>query len=294
MGFINKQDTDGTKATLLKGELGYDDYTAGGDAGRVYVGNGSSNIALAKINEDTTGNAATADSSAKLTTGRTIALTGDVTATGVTFDGTTNILISTVVTNDSHTHATQYLGLTAKAADSDKLDNLDSTQFLRSDIADIMTAGSLTFNDNIELYFGTGNDASFWCNGVHMYTDLGAGIGNWYIRDGTTTRFTFDDAGDFTATGNVTAYSDKRLKTNIEVIDDALSKVCNLSGYTFDRTDIDAKQTGVIAQEVQAVLPEAVVEDEEGMLSVNYGSMVGLLIESIKELKAEIEELKAK
>jgi len=51
MAFINKQDTNGTKGTLLKGELGYDDYTAGGDTGRVYVGNGSTNIALAKKTE---------------------------------------------------------------------------------------------------------------------------------------------------------------------------------------------------------------------------------------------------
>lgn len=51
MAIINKQDTNGTKATLAKGELGYDDYGAGGDAGRVYVGDGSINIALAKKSE---------------------------------------------------------------------------------------------------------------------------------------------------------------------------------------------------------------------------------------------------
>ena len=48
MAYIQKKDTDGTKAILLKGELGYDDYTAGGDTGRVYVGNGTTNEALAK------------------------------------------------------------------------------------------------------------------------------------------------------------------------------------------------------------------------------------------------------
>lgn len=100
--------------------------------------------------------------------------------------------------------------------------------------------------------------------------------------------------GEILAEGNVTAYSDKRLKTNIEIIDDALSKVCTLSGYTYDRTDMDLRQTGVIAQEVLKVLPEAVVGSEEETYGVNYGAMVGLLIESIKELKAEIEELKVK
>lgn len=102
-----------------------------------------------------------------------------------------------------------------------------------------------------------------------------------------------DDNGNWTAVGNVTAYSDVRVKTNIEVIPDALDKVCSLSGYTYDRTDVDVpRQTGVIAQEVQEVLPEVVIEGEDGRLSVSYGNMVGLLIEAVKELKAEVDQLK--
>ena len=104
--------------------------------------------------------------------------------------------------------------------------------------------------------------------------------------------------------GNVTAYSDRRVKTDIEVIPNALDKVCQLSGYTFLRTDTETedadgnpvaevRQTGVIAQEVLEVLPEAVMENEEGMYSVAYGNMVGLLIEAIKEQQVQIDELKA-
>jgi hypothetical protein len=102
--------------------------------------------------------------------------------------------------------------------------------------------------------------------------------------------------------GNVTAYSDIRVKTNIEHIPNALDKVCQLNGYTFDRTDVTfdehgepetpIRQTGVIAQEVLKVLPEAVMGDEDGHYSVAYGNMVGLLIEAVKELKAEVDELK--
>ena len=92
------------------------------------------------------------------------------------------------------------------------------------------------------------------------------------------------------AGANVTAYSDVRLKTNITRITNALAKVNQLSGYTFDRTDIvTPRQTGVIAQEVQKVLPEAVVGDE--ILAVAYGNLVGLLIEAIKELNAKVENL---
>ena len=102
--------------------------------------------------------------------------------------------------------------------------------------------------------------------------------------------------------GNVTAYSDIRVKTNIERIPDALNKVMQLNGYTFDRTDqgedsatgetLFLRQTGVIAQEVLPVLPEAVIGDEETHYSVAYGNMVGLLIEAIKELNTKIDMLK--
>ena len=93
-------------------------------------------------------------------------------------------------------------------------------------------------------------------------------------------------------TGNVTAYSDKRVKENIEVIPNALEKVLQLSGYTFDRTDVDMpRQTGLIAQEVLKVLPEAVSGSEEEHYSVAYGNVVGLLIEAIKEQQTQIETL---
>ena len=105
-----------------------------------------------------------------------------------------------------------------------------------------------------------------------------------------------DNSGNVTATGNVTAYSDERLKDNILVIDGALEKVSQLRGVTFNRTDTEEpdRQTGVIAQEVEKVLPEAVItaDDEMQTKSVAYGNMVGLLIEAIKEQQKQIDELK--
>ncbi|ALP47337.1 tail fibers protein [Vibrio phage phi-ST2] len=105
------------------------------------------------------------------------------------------------------------------------------------------------------------------------------------------------NGGSVVATGNVTAYSDARLKENVKVIDNALNKVGELSGYTYDkRTSLDSdeftRETGVIAQEVQKVLPEAVMEsDEDHILSVAYGNMNGLLIEAIKELNEKVDSL---
>lgn len=98
--------------------------------------------------------------------------------------------------------------------------------------------------------------------------------------------------GEIVASGNITAYSDKRLKSEVKQIQDALIKVKKLSGYTYLMNGFEDRQTGVIAQEVQEVLPEAVKINEEGLMSVAYGNMIGLLIESIKELDEKVESLK--
>ena len=96
--------------------------------------------------------------------------------------------------------------------------------------------------------------------------------------------------GNVTANGNVTAYSDARLKKDVERIEGALQKVQALRGVTYTRKDSGERQTGVIAQEVQEVLPEAVQEGE--YLSVAYGNLVGLLIEAVKELAMEVQEVR--
>lgn len=107
--------------------------------------------------------------------------------------------------------------------------------------------------------------------------------GNWTLMN--------DNAGNTTATGNVTAYSDIRLKTDIQLIPNALDKVKALRGVTYERIDNGERQTGVIAQEVQAVLPEAVMtmNDDNKTLSVAYGNLAGLLIEAIKELNHKVD-----
>ncbi len=103
---------------------------------------------------------------------------------------------------------------------------------------------------------------------------------------------TLADNGDFTASGNVTAFSDIRLKTDLTKIGDALAKVNLLTGYTYTRTDTGARQTGLVAQDVQRVLPEAVLDGEH--LSVAYGNLMGLMVEAIKELSAKVEALEGR
>ena len=109
---------------------------------------------------------------------------------------------------------------------------------------------------------------------------------------GTTTIMTVDTAGNLTASGDITAFSDARLKKDVNPITHALDKVLALNGVTFTRIANSTRGVGLIAQNVQAILPEAVVVNEDSMLSVAYGNLAGLFVEAIKELKAEINELK--
>jgi hypothetical protein len=99
--------------------------------------------------------------------------------------------------------------------------------------------------------------------------------------------FSLTTTSDIYAGGEVTAYSDVRLKDNIVTIDSALDKIMRLRGVYYTRRDcelgIQKRHVGVIAQEIEEVLPEVVLQDGD-MKSVAYGNIVALLIEGFKEL----------
>lgn len=104
------------------------------------------------------------------------------------------------------------------------------------------------------------------------------------------TRFSSDD---ITCQGSVNALSDVRVKENIETISNGLSLVTSLRGVTYNKIGREKVKVGVIAQEVEEVLPHVVTTDEDGMKAVDYGNMVAVLIEAVKELEARIVELEA-
>ena len=124
----------------------------------------------------------------------------------------------------------------------------------------------------------------------------GSNLSQIQFRSPTATIFDFDmSTGEFTASGDIAANSDKRLKDKIETVENALDKVDSMRGVYFEmRGYPGVRKLGLIAREVEEVLPEVVktADGEDGIKSVAYANIVGLLIEAIKELKTEIDDLK--
>lgn len=150
-------------------------------------------------------------------------------------------------------------------------------------------------NQDNEMHFSYGTAFQDGNTKVVIKSDgkMGIGVGAGTLTNQLTVGGNTQINGTLTATGNITAYSDVTLKDNITEIDNALEKVNSIRGVTYDRIDQDnARHAGVIAQEVEEVLPEVVHTDDNGIKSVAYGNMVGLLIEAIKEQQAQINELK--
>ena len=145
---------------------------------------------------------------------------------------------------------------------------------------------------------GTIGIASTTQNATHYIGFTSITTGDLSTLNISDTGLTFNPStGNLIAGGTVTANSDEKLKTNIKTIENALDKVLSLRGVEYDRTDTGDHQLGVIAQEVERVIPEVVypksAPDYETK-SVAYGNIIGLLIEAIKEQNQKIAELERK
>jgi hypothetical protein len=141
--------------------------------------------------------------------------------------------------------------------------------------------------------YATANHFRFHTNNADTYFDMNCG--NVYWRDGGSTRFYFyPSTANMTINGTLTQNSDIRRKENIVEIDDCIGKVKAMRGVYYNRTDIntDTTKVGVIAQEVEAVLPELILESpEDGLKSVAYAELTAVLINAIKEQQEIIENL---
>ena len=205
--------------------------------------------------------------------------------TGTSYNGSTGVTIATNATNA----------------------NTVSTIVAR-DASGNFSAGTITADQVLATNHGNGTNFKVgddaWLGDVNAANtvrlkgiqDATAGyltFGNQTTALGLANSSTLTWGAAFTATGDITAYSDRRVKENIKTIDNALAKVLCLRGVTYNRTDLDDKseKIGVIAQEIQEILPQVVMEEND-RYSVAYGNIVGVLIEAIKEQQSQIEELK--
>ena len=176
-----------------------------------------------------------------------------------------------------------------------------------------MTVGALTIDATNDIILDAGGQNIVFkddgtefgqiyqsSNHLHLYSAISNADMKLQGNDGgsTITALTLDmsAAGAATFNNDVTAFSDKRLKTDISNIENGLDKVMQMQGVYYKRNDVkDAReQIGVLAQDMEAIMPEVVLtaDDEMQTKSVDYGKLTSVLIEAIKELKAEINELK--
>lgn len=126
----------------------------------------------------------------------------------------------------------------------------------------------------------------------YEYNSSNALISYVIVNQSANASFTFDTTtGDIIASGNVTAYSDEKLKTNILPIDSALDKILSLNGLYY--TKGTRKEIGFIAQEVEKIIPEVIATSGD-LKSVSYGNLVALLVEGIKELSDRVSHLEQK
>ena len=187
---------------------------------------------------------------------------------------------------------------------SNKVGINDSTPEFELDVSgNIATNNAIMFNSSTNGAFGHRNNnngtdfALLQASTGKTTINCKTGSGNIEFKHGDgIVKQEFDSSGNVIIQGNLFSYSDARIKTNVETIPNALEKVISLRGVTYNMikdVEIDPenaqKHIGVIAQEIEAVIPEA-VKEENGIKTVAYGNIVGLLIEAIKDLNDQINK----
>lgn len=253
-------------------------------ASTIVARDASGDFSAGTITAALSGNASTATA---LQTARTIG--------GVSFDGTANISLPGV--DAAGNQSTSGNAATATALETARtIGGVSFDGTANISLPGVDTAGTQDTSGNAATATSATSATTFTSTTQDsQFNSIGVGTA------ASTT------AGEIRATNNVTAYysSDARLKENVEPIGDALDKLDMIRGVTYDWTDsyVEAKggedgyfvrknDVGVIAQEIERVLPQIVGENAQGFKAVRYERLVALLIEAVKELRAEVKALK--
>ena len=312
--------------------------TSVGTLGKLDVGNINSTgiVTATTFNGDLTGNVTgNADTATALETARSIALSGDVSGSA-NFDGSANVTITATVADDSHNHVISNVDGLQTALDG-KL-STSGTAATATKLATARTIGGVSFDGSANINLPgvntagnqntSGNAATATTlatartiNGVsfngsanitvepYIEDDAGTNATRYLVfTDNSTAGYkrlnedadlSYNPSSNTLSAGNFNSTSDINLKKDIEVIANPNDILNEINGVRFTWKSNDEKTVGVIAQDVEKVLPELVATNEEGTKSVSYNGLIGLLIEAVKEqgsqiaaLKAEIAELK--
>ena len=155
-----------------------------------------------------------------------------------------------------------------------------------------LTTGISNAGTDKRIAFFTGSSALTTVSGFIV---SGSKVGiNLDETDDLPITYQLEVSGSIKASGTVIQGSDRRLKENITPIPFALDKVKNIQGVNYNLIGQEQTQAGFVAQDIKDIIPEVVSEDNNGYLGVNYSGVIPYLVESIKELKAEIDELKSR
>jgi hypothetical protein len=260
------------------------------------------------------------DDGTKVTITNGLDVTGALSASTITGFGNVTTYSSSVETSISASNYNITINSASVSSLSTSVDSrLRSEEFKSTTFA---TTGSNTFTGTISINSGTtgfltlgasnsygsvssgGGGATIYLNGATRggttyaasNTLVVATDGEFYITNGAanSTKFLLASNGNATISGTFTETSSLRYKENVETIKYGLDKVLQMRGVTYNKKDNGVKEVGVIAEEIYEVLPEVVLKSEEGEIdSVSYSRITAVLIEAIKDLKKEIEDLKA-
>jgi len=154
------------------------------------------------------------------------------------------------------------------------------------------TYGRITSASNVTVTTGTTITDDVATNATRYLTLTASSSGSINTANVSTTKLFFNPSTGLLTSTDYNSSSDKRLKKNIKSVTGALDTIDALRGVSFEWKEGGAKAIGMIAQEVNEVLPEIVTTDDNGYMGIKYANMVGVLVEAIKELKAEFEEYK--
>tara|TARA_Y100001973_G_scaffold105597_1_gene179411 strand:+ start:19322 stop:23740 length:4419 start_codon:yes stop_codon:yes gene_type:complete len=196
----------------------------------------------------------------------------------------------------SHSHTISYNDLTNKPTiptNNNQLTN--GAGYVTTDTTYSVGDGGLTQKNFTTTLKNKLDGIASGANNITNNNQISNGAGyTTYSSNQATNTSSSVTFGSVTSSGNVTAYSDVKLKTDIHTIDNALGIVGKLRGVNYKWLNNGQSDVGVIAQEVEAVVPEVVKETDDGIKTVDYGRLVCVLIESVKELTAKVKELEAK